>query len=72
MTLLTGQEVSGDVMENRLKFVEASSFDFLYVCYEKDAVLGVLGFRIRENLEEASKYARCPSSRGRSFFDGFR
>jgi GNAT superfamily N-acetyltransferase len=56
MSQLTGHEVSNEVMENRLKFVESSPIDFLYVCYEKDAVLGVLGFRIRENLEDASKY----------------
>jgi GNAT superfamily N-acetyltransferase len=56
MSQLTGHEVSNEVMDNRLKFVESSPFDFLYVCFEKDAILGVLGFRIRENLEDASKY----------------
>jgi GNAT superfamily N-acetyltransferase len=43
-------------MNNRLEFIEDSPFDSLYVCEENGTILGLLGFRIRENLEEVSKY----------------
>jgi hypothetical protein len=43
-------------MNNRLNFIEYSPFDSLYVCEENGDILGLLGFRIRENLEEVSKY----------------
>ncbi len=34
--------------------VEESKIDSLFVCEENGTILGLLGFRIRENLEEAS------------------
>ncbi|MCL6625705.1 MAG: GNAT family N-acetyltransferase [Alicyclobacillus shizuokensis] len=43
-------------MEERIEFVSNSAFDSLYVCHEDQKVLGLLGFRIRENLEESSRY----------------
>lgn len=56
MKELSGHEISQEEMNNRLEFIEASPFDSLYVCEENGTILGLLGFRIRENLEEASKY----------------
>lgn len=43
-------------MTNRLQFVGESKFDSLYVCVEDGEILGLLGFRVRENLEEVSKF----------------
>jgi GNAT superfamily N-acetyltransferase len=56
MFQLTHHEISHEDMENRLNFVNKSLFDFLYVCEENCNIVGVLGFRIRENIEEVSKY----------------
>jgi GNAT superfamily N-acetyltransferase len=53
---LTGREVSLETVEDRLAFVRESPLDELYV-YEQDGrVCAVLGFRIRENIEEQSRY----------------
>ncbi|UNO47791.1 MULTISPECIES: GNAT family N-acetyltransferase [Alicyclobacillus] len=56
MTQLTGHTVSADTMANRLKFVAESPYDALYVCHENGMILGCLAFRIRENIEDASRY----------------
>lgn len=56
MKELSGHEISQEEMNNRLEFIEDSPFDSLYVCEENGTILGLLGFRIRENLEEVSKY----------------
>lgn len=56
MGQLTGHEVSPQTMEERIKLVSTSVVDSLYVCHEDQNVIGVLGFRIRENLEESSRY----------------
>ncbi|SFU99069.1 Transglutaminase-like superfamily protein [Alicyclobacillus macrosporangiidus] len=56
MGQLTGHEVSPQTMEERIAFALNSSVDSLYVCHNAHEVLGVLGFRIRENLEESSRY----------------
>jgi GNAT superfamily N-acetyltransferase len=56
MQELSGHEVFMEDMENRLEFVENSPFDTLFVCEENGDILGLLGFRIRENLEEVSKF----------------
>jgi GNAT superfamily N-acetyltransferase len=53
---LTGHTVTFDTMENRLKFIAESPFDSLYVCHENGVVLGLLAFRIRENIEDVSRY----------------
>lgn len=54
MTELSRHTMSHDQMADRLQFIEKSPFDSLCVCAEDGRVLGVLGFRLRENLEEAS------------------
>jgi len=56
MKQLTGRDISPEEMNNRLEFIAGSVFDSLYVCEENGIILGLLGFRIRENLEEVSRY----------------
>lgn len=53
---LSGHTVSEDDVLDRLKLIEASTIDELFV-YEQDGkILGTLSFRIRENIEERSRY----------------
>jgi N-acetylglutamate synthase-like GNAT family acetyltransferase len=56
MTELAGHELSRKEMLNRLEHVEQSDIDFLFVCEENNRSLGLLGLRIRVNLEEVSKF----------------
>ena len=56
MEELSGHAISKEGMENRLNFVANSPFDSLYICEEGKEVLGLLSFRIRENVEEVSKF----------------
>jgi GNAT superfamily N-acetyltransferase len=56
MEELSGHPVSPEEMGNRLEFVAESKVDSLFVCEEDSRVVGLLGFRIRENLEEMSRY----------------
>jgi GNAT superfamily N-acetyltransferase len=56
MEQLSGQEITLEQMKDRLQFVENSPFYSLYVCEEHTEVIGLLGFRIRENLEVVSRY----------------
>ncbi|OYD09683.1 GNAT family N-acetyltransferase [Paludifilum halophilum] len=53
---LTHEPISVQAAEDRLNFVRNSPFDFLYVCAEKQDVLGFMSFRIRENIESPSRY----------------
>ncbi|WP_369899862.1 N-acetyltransferase family protein [Bacillus manliponensis] len=53
---LKGSSISHTDMQNRLQFVQISPFDFLYVYEEGENILGLLGFRIRENLEDVTRY----------------
>jgi ribosomal protein S18 acetylase RimI-like enzyme len=53
---LTGHEISERDMKNRMDFVRSSNIDDLYVCEVDGKVQGVLGFRIRENIEEVSRF----------------
>jgi GNAT superfamily N-acetyltransferase len=70
MSLLAGHPVSRETMLDRLKFIETSPIDELFVIEAEGAVKGLLGFRIRENLEEDSRYGEIsaivtdPDSRG--------
>ncbi len=56
MTDLAGHTLSREGMLDRLEHVEKSDIDFLFVCEEDDGILGLLGFRLRVNLEEVSKF----------------
>ncbi|MED0936921.1 GNAT family N-acetyltransferase [Bacillus mobilis] len=53
---LKGSSISYEDMNNRLQFVQMSPFDFLYVYEKEDTIFGLLGFRIRENLEDITRY----------------
>jgi N-acetylglutamate synthase-like GNAT family acetyltransferase len=53
---LTGNPITTDNMLNRLQFIAESKFDSLFVCEENGTILGLLGFRIRENIEEVSRF----------------
>lgn len=56
MSYLLGKEVPESAMHNRLQFVESSRYDELYVYELNHKVVGVLGFRIREQIEEVARY----------------
>ena len=56
MTDLSRHLVTLDDMLNRLQLVAESPIDSLYVCKENGKILGLLGFRIRENIEEVSRF----------------
>lgn len=56
MEELSGSPITRDDMTDRLNMVENSAIDSLYVCEENGMILGLMGFRIRENLEEATRY----------------
>lgn len=56
MTQLLTKEITEEQMKNRLEFVSQSPYDHLFVYEEEDHVLGTLGFRIRENIEDISRY----------------
>jgi ribosomal protein S18 acetylase RimI-like enzyme len=56
MEALSGRAISPEQMLNRLDFVAESKVDSLFVCEEDSRIVGLLGFRIRENLEEMSRY----------------
>ena len=54
--ILTCSEISESDLINRLDFINNSSIDSLFVYDLKGSVIGLLGFRIRENIEENSRY----------------
>lgn len=56
MAQLTGYEMTEAEMQSRLDFVTASPIDWLYVYDDGQAVVGVLGFRLRERLEHPSRH----------------
>ncbi len=54
MSELSGHPMSSEQMAERLRFIDNSQFDSLYVGEENGRVVGAMAFRLRENLEEAS------------------
>jgi GNAT superfamily N-acetyltransferase len=56
MEELSGEPISPDDMNNRLKTVEENSTDTIYVYEENSEVQATLVFRIRENIREVSRY----------------
>jgi len=54
--ILTGSIISESDLMNRFDFIKNSSIDSLYVYELNGSVIGLLGFRIRENIEENSRY----------------
>jgi GNAT superfamily N-acetyltransferase len=55
-SVLTGTMMSESDLMNRLNFIKDSPIDSLYVYDLDNKVIGLLGFRIRENIEENSRY----------------
>jgi GNAT superfamily N-acetyltransferase len=53
---LTGHDLAREAAEDRLRMIEGSSIDDLYVLEDEKGVQGLLGFRIRENVEEVSRF----------------
>lgn len=53
---LAGKELGYEVVEDRLRLVEASGIDELYVLEDEHGIQGLLGFRLRENIEERIRY----------------
>jgi len=61
MEQLNGRPLLPEEMERRLDFIDRNPSEELYVCTEttkgdQTAILGALGFRIRENLQNMSRY----------------
>ncbi len=56
MGQLTGNTVTESDMINRLDYVSSNFHEELYVYDESGEVLGILGFRIRECIEEVNRY----------------
>jgi N-acetylglutamate synthase-like GNAT family acetyltransferase len=48
--------ISPEQMLNRLQMVEKSKIDSLFVCEDDKKIVGLIGFRVRENLEELSRF----------------
>jgi GNAT superfamily N-acetyltransferase len=53
---LAGRELDDEAVQDRFRMTEASAIDDLYVLEDEHGIQGLLGFRIRENLEERSHY----------------
>nr|WP_156043434.1 GNAT family N-acetyltransferase [Paenibacillus sp. UNC451MF] len=56
MKELGGEPISCEGMRNRLEMIGASLTDTIFVYEEDSEVLGLLVFRIRENIREVSRY----------------
>ncbi len=56
MTELAGHDITPEQVKDRLEFIKESPIDELFVCEEDGRILGLLGFRIRVNLEEVSQF----------------
>lgn len=79
MEELTGHTMKDSDMTDRFTMINESPGDELYVYEQHQKIQGVLGFRIRENIEETSRYGKVsvivtmPSSRqngvGRSLME---
>jgi GNAT superfamily N-acetyltransferase len=53
---LSGHTLTPADVEDRLRMIEESAIDELYVYEQENTLQGLLGFRIRENVEEPSRY----------------
>jgi GNAT superfamily N-acetyltransferase len=53
---LLDHELTDADVANRLNMIENSSIDELYVLEQENKIQGLLGFRVRENVEEPSRY----------------
>lgn len=53
---LSGHTLTVDEMQNRLDMVENSPIDWLYVAEVEGQVKGLMGFRLRENIGQVSRF----------------
>jgi N-acetylglutamate synthase-like GNAT family acetyltransferase len=53
---LIGHQLSEDDVINRITYVQNSTIDSLFVYVFNNKVVGLLAFRIRENIEENSRF----------------
>lgn len=56
ISFASGEDTGRRDLSSRVRFVENSPVDSLYVCQDDDKVVGVLGFRLRENVEVPTVY----------------
>ncbi|TCZ74030.1 GNAT family N-acetyltransferase [Paenibacillus albiflavus] len=56
MEEMSGKPISQEDMYNRLKMVEESSTDTIFVYEKNSEIQATLVFRIRENIREVSRY----------------
>jgi len=56
MEQLCGHAMSHAEMLDRLRYIDESPIDSLYVCEMDGSVVGCMGFRIRENIEDTTRY----------------
>ncbi|WP_127530385.1 GNAT family N-acetyltransferase [Paenibacillus kobensis] len=56
MEELSGSSLTEEEMRNRMKMIQDSRTDSLYVYEEDGEVRGTLGFRVKENIREISRY----------------
>src|ERR1035437_675039 len=54
--ILAGTMISESDLINRIYYIKNSTIDSLYVYELNNTAIGLLGFRIRENIEENSRY----------------
>jgi GNAT superfamily N-acetyltransferase len=52
----TGQRLDDTSVNDRLRMIERSAIDELFVLENEDGIQALLGFRIRENIEEVSRF----------------
>jgi GNAT superfamily N-acetyltransferase len=52
----TEKRISDSDLQNRITFIMNSPFDQLFICIEDNVKKGIVATRIRENIEENSKF----------------
>ena len=62
MTDLSRHPVTSNNVLNRLQLIAKSPIDSLFVCEEHGKILDLLGFRIRENIEEVSRFGEVSAT----------
>lgn len=53
---LIGHELIDDAVKNRFEMIRKSNIDKLFIGKYDGKLVGILAFRIRENIEEVSRY----------------
>ncbi len=53
---LTGHETSRKAVEERFAYFRRSAAEFLFIAEDEGKVAGLCGFRIRENVEDDTRY----------------